>query len=86
MGDGAENSPEPVLIATKLRPPSMRDQVIPRDRLAERLRAGAGLGLSLLAAQALERTRELRLLPRAVPRQEAGGPDSLSLTRQIPPR
>ncbi len=49
MGDRAEDSPGPVLIATKLRPPSMRDQVIPRDRLVERLRAGAGLGLSLLA-------------------------------------
>ena len=52
MGDRAEDSPEPVLIATKLRPPSKRDQVIPRDRLVERLRTGTGLGLSLVACAA----------------------------------
>ena len=52
MGERAEDSSGPVLIATKLRPPSMRDQVIPRDRLVERLRTGADLGLSLVACAA----------------------------------
>ena len=52
MGDSAEDGPGPVLIATKLRPPTVRDQVVPRERLLERLRAGSGLALSLVACPA----------------------------------
>ena len=52
MGDGAEDGPGPVLVATKLRPPAVRDQVVPRERLLERLRAGSGLALSLVACPA----------------------------------
>jgi LuxR family maltose regulon positive regulatory protein len=48
MGDGAG----PVLIATKLRPPTVRDQTVPRGRLLETLRTGSGLGLSLVACPA----------------------------------
>ena len=48
MADGSG----PVLIATKLRPPAVRDQVVARERLAEPLRAGSGLGLSLVACPA----------------------------------
>ena len=48
MADG----PGPVLIATKLRPPAVRDQVVGRERLAEPLRAGSGLRLSLVACPA----------------------------------
>ena len=44
MGDGAEDGPGPVLIATKLRPPAVRDQVVPRERLVERLRERVGSG------------------------------------------
>ena len=42
----------PVLIATKLRPPAVRDQVVPRERLVERLRAGSGFRLTLVACPA----------------------------------
>ena len=52
MGDRVEDGPGPVLIATKLRPPAIRDQVVPRERLLERLRSGSGLGLSLVACPA----------------------------------
>jgi ATP/maltotriose-dependent transcriptional regulator MalT len=52
MGDRVEDGSGPVLIATKLRPPAVRDQVVPRERLAERLRSGSGLGLSLVACPA----------------------------------
>jgi ATP/maltotriose-dependent transcriptional regulator MalT len=52
MGGRVEDGPGPVLIATKLRPPAVRDQVVPRERLAERLRSGSGLGLSLVACPA----------------------------------
>ena len=52
MGDSAEDGPGPVLIATKLRPPRVHDQVVPRERLLERLRAGSGLALSLVACPA----------------------------------
>ena len=41
-----------MLIATKLRPPAIRDQVIPRERLLERLRAGAGLALTTVICPA----------------------------------
>ena len=46
--DGADGS-GPVLVGTKLRPLTVRDQVVPRERLMERLRGGSGLGLSLVA-------------------------------------
>ena len=52
MGDGADDGTGPVLIATKLRPPVVRDQVVPRERLLDALRTGSGLRLSLLACPA----------------------------------
>jgi LuxR family transcriptional regulator, maltose regulon positive regulatory protein len=52
MGDTAEGQSGPVLIATKLRPPTARDQVVPRERLLEQLRSGSGLALSLVASPA----------------------------------
>ena len=52
MGDRVEDGSGPVLIATKLRPPAVRDQVVPRERLLERLRTGSGLALSLVACPA----------------------------------
>jgi LuxR family maltose regulon positive regulatory protein len=52
MGDGADDGTGPVLIATKLRPPAVRDQVVPRERLLEQLRAGSDLRLSLVACPA----------------------------------
>ena len=52
MGDVVDDGPGPVLIGAKLRSPVVRDQVIPRERLFERLRAGAGLALSLVAGPA----------------------------------
>ena len=52
MGDGVADGSGPVLIATKLRPPTVSDQVVARERLVERLRAGSGLGLSLVACPA----------------------------------
>ena len=51
MGDRVEGGPGPVLIATKLRPPTIRDQIVPRERLLERLRSGSRLGLSLVACR-----------------------------------
>ncbi len=47
-----EDGTGPVLIATKLRPPAVRDQVVPRERLLEPLRTGSGLRLSLVACPA----------------------------------
>ena len=41
-----------MLIAMKLRPPAIRDQVIPRERLAKRLRAGSDLALTLVTCPA----------------------------------
>jgi LuxR family maltose regulon positive regulatory protein len=52
MGHGVEDGSRPVLIATKLRPPAVRDQVVPRERLVERLRTGSGRRLSLVACPA----------------------------------
>ncbi len=52
LGDGVEDSSEPVMVATKLRPPSVRYQIVPRERLMERLRAGSGRRLSLVACPA----------------------------------
>ena len=42
----------PMLIATKVRPPAVRDQVVPRERLLERLRAGSDLALTLVICPA----------------------------------
>src|SRR5208283_4062719 len=42
----------PMLIATKVSPPGIRDQVVPRERLVERLRAGSGLALTLVIGPA----------------------------------
>ena len=52
MGDGVKDGSEAVLVATKLRPPPVRDQIVPRERLMERLRTGAGRRLSLVACPA----------------------------------
>ena len=52
MEASVKDGSTPVLIATKLHPPLVRDQVVPRERLLERLRAGSGLGLSLVACPA----------------------------------
>ena len=52
MGERVEDGSGPVLIATKLRPPAVRDLVVPRERLLERLGAGSGLRLSLVACPA----------------------------------
>ena len=52
MGAGVADGSGPVLIATKLRPPAVRDQVVARERLLEPLRAGSGLRLSLVACPA----------------------------------
>ncbi len=49
MGAGCD---VPMLIATKLRPPAIRDQVVPRERLLERLRAGSGLALTMVICPA----------------------------------
>ena len=49
MGHGVEDGSGPVLLATKLRPPAVRDQVVPRERLLERLRTGSELRLTLVA-------------------------------------
>ena len=46
MGHGDDGS-GPVLIATKLRPPAVRDQVVARERFLELLRSGSGLALRL---------------------------------------
>ena len=47
-----ENDLGPVLIATKLRPPAVREEIVPRDRLLDRLRNGSGVKLSLVACPA----------------------------------
>ncbi len=52
MGAGVADGSGPVLLATKLRPPAVRDQVVARERLLEPLRAGSGLRLSLVACPA----------------------------------
>jgi ATP/maltotriose-dependent transcriptional regulator MalT len=50
MGYGMEDGSGLVLVATKLRPPPVRDQVVPRERLVERLRAGSERRLTLAQA------------------------------------
>ena len=52
MCAGVKDSSEPVLVATKLCPPPVRDHIVPRERLMERLRSGSGRGLSLVACPA----------------------------------
>jgi LuxR family maltose regulon positive regulatory protein len=56
LGSGAVYGPVqddgPVLIATKLLPPIVRDPVVARSRLMERLRSGSGRRLSLVAGPA----------------------------------
>ena len=42
----------PMLIATKLRPPAIRDQVVARERLLEQLRAGSDRTLTLVICPA----------------------------------
>jgi len=52
-GEGVREGPRrPVLIATKLYPPAVRDQTVPRERLTARLGSGSGLRLSLVACPA----------------------------------
>ena len=45
-------SRRPILLATSLTPPTVRDQAVPRDRLLERLSGGSGSRLSLVAGPA----------------------------------
>jgi len=52
MGYRLEGNSGPVLIGTKLRPPVVRGQVVPRERLVERLRGGRDAKLSLVAGPA----------------------------------
>ena len=52
-GDGVQQGTEqPILVGTKLHPPSVREQTIPRERLAERLRSGSDRRLTLVACPA----------------------------------
>ena len=47
-----EGVEQPILVATKLRPPLVREQSIPRERLQERLRSGSDRRLTLVACPA----------------------------------
>ena len=47
-----DDSARQVLIARKLRPPALRDQIVTRSRLLERLRAGADRRITLIACPA----------------------------------
>ena len=49
MGQGAG---QPILVGTKLHPPSVRELTIPRERLMERLRSGSDRRLTLVACPA----------------------------------
>ena len=51
-GGGHERVGQPTLVATKLRPPPVREQSIPRERLLERLRSGSDRRLTLIACPA----------------------------------
>ena len=52
-GDGVRQDTErPILIGTKLHPPSVRELTIPRERLLERLRGGSDRRLTLVACPA----------------------------------
>lgn len=43
---------QPVLIATKLHPPTVRDRAVAHERLLQQLRGGSGLALTLVACPA----------------------------------
>ncbi len=51
-GGRHEGVEQPTLVATKLRPPSVRKQSIPRERLQERLRSGSDRRVTLVACPA----------------------------------
>ena len=51
-GGGHVGAEKPTLVATKLRPPVLRDQSIPRQRLLEDLRSGSDRRLTLVACPA----------------------------------
>ena len=51
-GGVREGSRGPILLATKLYPPAVRNQMVPRERLLDRLRDGLSLRLSLVACPA----------------------------------
>jgi len=51
-GQPGNRSRWPILLATSLAPPTVRDQAVPRDRLMERLSGGSGSRLSLVAGPA----------------------------------
>lgn len=52
IGHRAQAVPGPILIATKLQAPVLRDQVVPRARLLERLGAARRRGLTVVAGPA----------------------------------
>ena len=49
---GNESVEQPTLVSTKLRPPPVHEQWIPRERLLEVLRSGSNRGLTLVACPA----------------------------------
>ena len=51
-GGGHEGVEQPTLVGTKLRPPPVREQSIPRERLKERLRSRSDCRLTLVACPA----------------------------------
>ena len=52
-GDGVrQGAGQPILVGTKLHPPSVRELTIPRERLLERLRSGSDCRLTLVACPA----------------------------------
>ena len=51
-GGGDEGDEQPTLVGTKLRPPPVREQSIPRERLLKRLRTGSDCRLTLVACPA----------------------------------
>ena len=52
-GDGVrQDAGQPILVGTKLHPPSVRELTIPRERLLERLRCGSDRSLTLVACPA----------------------------------
>ncbi len=52
VGAPAVTGQPPVLVTTKLTAPRVRDEMVPRGRLLERLESGAGAGLTLVACPA----------------------------------
>ena len=51
-GGVRQGAGQPILVGTKLHPPSVREQTIPRERLLERLRSGSDRRLTLVASPA----------------------------------